>query len=238
MSLFAITSAEIEATGRSIEADLPVDWLDKQLAEFDLKATEPGHLSVRLSRTGNDVVVRGKTRALLEAPCGRCLSPTKLEVEGELGLLLQPAPEPPKTDTRAAKGASAKGATAHAQGGGSKGGKRSAKDKDLPEYEFSSVEADADTYDGETVVLDDFVREAILLEVPIFPLCSEDCPGIRPASSDVVDDGAQPRVDPRLAPLGALRAALAQSKAESGESNDDSRAPTRSASASHRKKTK
>jgi len=87
-------------------------------------------------------------------------------------------------------------------------------------------------------VLDDFVREAILLEIPIFPLCSEDCPGIRPASSDVVDEEAEPRVDPRLAPLGALRAKLAQSKAGPDESTDDSGARPRSASASHRKKTK
>ena len=39
-----------------------------------------------------------------------------------------------------------------------------------------------DHYDGETVVLDPFVREAILLEVPNFPLCSEDCAGIQPAA--------------------------------------------------------
>ena len=238
MSLFAIAAADIDAAGRSIEADLPVDWLDKQLAECELKASAPGHISVRLSRSGNEVVVRGKTRVLLEAPCGRCLSPAKLEVDGELALLLQPAktpaPEASAADTRATKGTPAKGAS----GQGSAKGKRPAKEKDLPEYEFSSNEADADTYDGETVVLDDFVREAILLEIPIFPLCSEDCAGIRPASSDVIDEGEEPRVDPRLAPLGAFRAVLAQSKAGLGESNDDSGARPRSASASHRKKTK
>lgn len=240
MSLFAITAADIDASGRSIEADLPVDWLDKQLADVDMKATTPGHLSVRLSRSGNEIVVRGKTRVSLEAPCGRCLAPAKVEVEGELGLLLQPAKTPPPepaAGARAAKGAGKAAADAGQAGGKAK---RPAKEKDLPEYEFSSDEADVDTYDGDTVVLDEFVREAILLEVPIFPLCSEDCPGIRPASSDVVDEGAEPRVDPRLAPLGALRAVLAQSKAGSGESNnsDDSGALPRSPSASHRKKTK
>ncbi len=80
-----------------------------------------------------------------------------------------------------------------------------AKAKD-EEYEFTSGEADVDTYDGETVVLDGFVREAILLEVPNFPLCSEGCPGILSRGRA---SGPQKRrvarIDPRLAPLGALR---------------------------------
>jgi uncharacterized protein len=57
-----------------------------------------------------------------------------------------------------------------------------------------------DTYEGEEVVLDRFVREAILLESPIFPLCSEACEGIRPASDSApVSEGAV--TDPRLLPL-------------------------------------
>ncbi len=240
MSLFAINAADIDAAGRSIEADLPVDWLDKQLADVDVKATAPGFISVRLSRSGNEVVVRGKTRASLEAPCGRCLSPAKIEIEGDLALMLQPAKTPapePAADARSSKGTAAKSSSPGGASGGGKG-KKAAKEKELPEYEFSSDEADVDTYDGETVVLDDFIREAILLEMPIFPLCSEDCPGIRPASSEVIDEGAEPRIDPRLAPLEALRAALAQKKAGQNETNDDSGARPRSASASHRKKTK
>jgi uncharacterized protein len=61
-------------------------------------------------------------------------------------------------------------------------------------------EADVDTYEGEEVVLDRFLREAILLESPTFPLCSEACEGIRPASESVShsEDAA---TDPRLLPL-------------------------------------
>lgn len=242
--LFAINAADIDLAGRSIDADLPVDWLDKLLADVEAKATEPGRISVRLSRSGNEIVVRGKAQVSLHAPCGRCLSPAKLDIEGELGLLLQPAKTPPpgqSSDARSARtsqGTAGK-AVAGAASGTSGKGKKAPKERELPEYEFSSDEADVDTFDGETVVLDDFVREAILLEMPIFPLCSEDCPGIRPASSDAVDEGAEPRVDPRLAPLGALRAALAQSKAGQDESNHDhSGAQPRSPHAPHRKKTK
>ena len=61
-------------------------------------------------------------------------------------------------------------------------------------------EADVDTYEGEEVVLDRFVREAILLESPTFPLCSEACEGIRPASESASQiEGAA--TDPRLLPL-------------------------------------
>lgn len=238
LPLFAIPAADIDTSGRSVEADLPVDWLETQLADCDVKPAALGHLSVRLSRSGSDVVVRGRARVSLDAPCGRCLSPTKIDVDGELSLLLKPVKTPvaEASDTRGSKAGSGKGAASAGKGGGKS--KAGAKDQDLPEYEFSADEADSDTYDGETVVLDEFVREAILLEIPIFPLCSEDCPGIRPASSGVVDEGAEPRVDPRLAPLGALRAKLAQSKAGLDESTDDSGARPRSASASHRKKTK
>ena len=61
-----------------------------------------------------------------------------------------------------------------------------------------------DTYEGEQVNLDPFIREAILLEVPPFPLCSEDCQGIRPPPDS--KESAVPSVDPRLAPLLALSA--------------------------------
>ena len=77
------------------------------------------------------------------------------------------------------------------------------------EYEFNAGEADEDVYDGETVVLDPFVREAILLELPNFPLCSASCAGIRPAPPTGEQKPAEPPVDPRLAPLGALRDRLA-----------------------------
>jgi hypothetical protein len=55
-------------------------------------------------------------------------------------------------------------------------------------YEFSAEEADVDYYDPDEVVLDTFVREALLLEIPIFPLCSVDCPGIAPGFQTAPED--------------------------------------------------
>jgi uncharacterized protein len=78
------------------------------------------------------------------------------------------------------------------------------KDPAANEYEFRSDEADTLPYDGETVVLDDLVRDELLLEIPMIPLCREDCPGMgdRPAQQA---ESAEKPVDPRLLPLLRLK---------------------------------
>jgi uncharacterized protein len=196
MPLLSVTANDIDAAGLALDAELPPAWLEAELRDASLTATAPGHVSARLSRTGDDVVVRGRVKASLTTPCARCTEPAAVVVDGELSLLLRPAPaaHPAKTAAKHAP-------KAH----NGKPAKPSAKEE---EYEFTSEEADLDTYNGETVVLDEFVREAILLEVPNFPLCSEDCAGIRPAAGSTPAE-EPPRLDPRLSPLGALKAKLA-----------------------------
>ncbi len=72
------------------------------------------------------------------------------------------------------------------------------------EADGDTAEADMLGYDGETVVLDDLVRDELLLEVPMIPLCSDDCPGMSPAPGN--QEPATPGIDPRLAPLLAFQA--------------------------------
>lgn len=71
------------------------------------------------------------------------------------------------------------------------------------ERELSEDEASTLPFEGETVVLDDLVRDELVLEVPMIPLCSEACPGISPAPDQ--ESGDKP-IDPRLAPLLELSA--------------------------------
>jgi uncharacterized protein len=73
---------------------------------------------------------------------------------------------------------------------------RPAKD----EHEMSSGDADVMPYDGETVVLDELLRDELVLDIPMIPLCSESCPGISTQAQ-----ASKPAVDPRLAPLLALK---------------------------------
>jgi len=77
------------------------------------------------------------------------------------------------------------------------------KDPETNEYEFAPEEADTLPFDGETVVLDDLVHDEILLEVPMIPLCSEDCPGMGTAAK-AADTSSEKPIDPRLAPLAAF----------------------------------
>ncbi len=46
------------------------------------------------------------------------------------------------------------------------------------EEDLSPEEVDREFFSGDTIVLDDIVREHLLVEVPMQPLCSEECPGI------------------------------------------------------------
>lgn len=69
------------------------------------------------------------------------------------------------------------------------------------EYEFSAEEADTLPYEGDAVVLDDLVRDELLLEVPMIPLCSESCHGISPPPEAHPEEEGEKPVDPRLAPL-------------------------------------
>ena len=171
---FAANDVQLE--GFDVNVELTPDWLDAALAGTNIRAhrdgDEGGRVTGRLSRSGpQDIVVRAHVTAEVEASCVRCLSPSHLSVDAELSLLLQAQS---RSDVR--------------------------KRANEGEHEFTATEADIDVYDGETVVLDDFVREAILLEVPAFPLCRESCPGLLQGDRSVEDP-----VDPRLAPLDAFR---------------------------------
>lgn len=89
-------------------------------------------------------------------------------------------------------------------------------DADLPqEIELDAEDLDRARFTGHEVVLDALVREHLLLEAPMQPLCKPDCPGIevpkhlRPPPADFGGEGA---IDPRLAPLQQLKAKLSGDK--------------------------
>lgn len=74
------------------------------------------------------------------------------------------------------------------------------------ELELTPEDLEREFFSGDTIVLDDVVREHLLLEVPLKPLCSEECSGIPvPAEvagpADLAADAKPGGVDPRFAPL-------------------------------------
>jgi len=187
---FVVPVHDLDVTGRSVEFKLTDAWLRGALEGCEIQpAPAGGVLTAHLAKTGTDILVQGQIDVELVVPCARCLKEVGLHPHIELSLLLRPA-ESPGPDAFGAR---------HAPPG--PGRRAPAKGKAVEDAtEFSGDEADADTYEGEEVALDRFVREAILLESPIFPLCSEACEGIRPAPEPAPSSG-QTVSDPRLLPL-------------------------------------
>jgi len=69
------------------------------------------------------------------------------------------------------------------------------------EDELTPEDLEREWYEGDRIVLDSLVRDAIMLELPMNPRCSTDCPGLeeyRPTESTE-------KIDPRLAPLAGIK---------------------------------
>jgi len=191
---FVVPVHDLDLGGRSVRFPITPAWLRGALEGCEPQPAGPaGQMDVHLTKTGNDVLVQGQVDAALVVPCARCLEPVEFRPHIELSLLLHPAAAAPASARRAGQGSAS---SAHVPG--KPPNKPSPKGDD--ETELGTDDADTDTYVGEEVVLDRFVREAILLESPIFPLCSEACEGIRPAS-DSAPDSQGGVTDPRLLPL-------------------------------------
>jgi uncharacterized protein len=171
---------DLDAGGKEVRLPLTTSWLKHALEGTEITPGEGGELDVRLSKSGTDVVIHGELRGELVVACARCLEPARVAIREPIAALAVPA--------------SALREPGHA--GAGHGG----EDADL-----ETDEADVIPYDGDTLVLDDLVRDELVLGVPMIPLCSEGCPGIRPSPDPGVGahDGAP--IDPRLAPLLALK---------------------------------
>jgi uncharacterized protein len=216
---FVYSVHDLQKTGgRDFASPLPPDWIRSVLEGCELSPfeDESGHLEVRVSMSGRDVVVRGQLKVPVGLPCVRCLKPMRMLVDTEISLLLMPGrssrpvgaaiPGPKRGKSAAAtdKTPVTRPPKHPPSPGFAKG--RWTREGDKDAYEFSQDEADIDTYDGDEVVLDEFLRELILLEAPIFPLCSEECPGIRAIPEQAPPPDAEPaKVDPRLQPLLKLK---------------------------------
>jgi len=77
---------------------------------------------------------------------------------------------------------------------------------------LTDEDAARDTYSGESIVLDGFVREHLLLELPMRPLRSDLHSDSDAAMAPPPAQAAESQVDPRLAPLAAIAQRLRQNK--------------------------
>lgn len=177
---FKIPVSELDAGGREYTFPVRDAWIRGALEGHEATGGgKDGALAVRASKSGSDVVVHGSLAATLTLPCARCLEPYLHDIKQDISVLYVPATRLGPRD-----------------GDGER------------ELELDEAEADTLPYDGESVVLDDFVRDELQLEVPMIPLCSEGCPGMSPAPALDQEPAEAPakEIDPRLAPLLAFQA--------------------------------
>ncbi|MDQ1684033.1 MAG: hypothetical protein QOC82_770 [Frankiaceae bacterium] len=80
--------------------------------------------------------------------------------------------------------------------------------QELYGYERSPDDPEAPILDGDFLDLTDLLRDAVVLALPLNPLCSEDCPGLCAGCggklADLGDGHSHDILDPRWATLGAL----------------------------------
>lgn len=147
--------------------------LDEEGVSLSGAATVEG----RASRKGEQVRLRGRVEAALDAPCDRCLRPVSLPVAADFEYDFVPAPEADATAGEASEL--------------------------LPE------DMDFSVYEGDSVDVDEVVREQLLLALPTRLLCREDCKGLCPDCGADLNEAAcaceQKQIDPRWAGLAALK---------------------------------
>lgn len=75
----------------------------------------------------------------------------------------------------------------------------------LPEeVELTEADLSWETYSGPTLDLSGLIREQILLEVPMRPLCRPGCPGLEYAGAEGEEGEVSPGIDPRWKALAKL----------------------------------
>jgi uncharacterized protein len=188
MSQFVLHVPDIDEAGKDYAFTLAPDWIESHLKDAVLRADPafgPGSLEVHAQENdATEFLVTGTLKAHLLTECGRCLGDAKVPVDLQFATLFT------------------RGAGKKHPGHPTKQERFEATDEDdddaLQREEFS----------GYDIVLDDLVREYLVLEVPMQPLCSETCAGIPvPAHLRAPEEAfsSTGAVDPRLAPLQRLR---------------------------------
>lgn len=190
--LFSVPLRDLDSGDKRRSWKIPPEWIAWAVEESEAEARgEEGQLELYLKKNGGEVLVKGTASAAVRMRCARTLDPVDVEIRAEILLMLSPKP----------------GQEAQQEGKGPRKKRAPRRSSENEEEVLTGTLAAQDHFEGETLELDEFVREHLLLELPAFPLRS-DLPLEPPSATDTppVDSGEPERrgIDPRLAPLAAL----------------------------------
>lgn len=192
-SRFAVHVADLENGPKEVSFTLTEAWLRDVLEPAGASPRGPGSVTLELEKQGTEVMVRGRADFTAVLPCVVTLDPVTYELRPEIFLMLKQGKEPPRP----------KKADAKAEPQQPKRKKRP-RGQDL-EPELSEEETAADTFVGDEIVLDEFVREFLLLELPLYPR-RPDLPSPEESivSRPLAGQAGEQSIDPRLEPLAKL----------------------------------
>jgi uncharacterized protein len=220
-----IPVADLDRGPKQVEFTLSTAWLTRALEGTEASVVAPGKAEVTVTKNGPSVLVRGQLSVDLTMPCVVTLDPVPVPVRTEILLMLSPASGAGGHDThstrqrvRAPKAESAKNSektTADRAARPKKSDKGEGKWDETPI--LTDEDAGQDTYEGHEIVLDPFVREFVILELPMFPRRSDlpiDPTAANPPLPADSQPGGDKPLDPRLSPLAELKSRLEKIKKE------------------------
>ncbi len=150
------------------------------------RARGPVHVDARLEKIERRVRVGAHGKAELTVPCGRCLAPVSIDLPLDFELTLVPRDEYEDAD-----GGEKEDHTGQVAGS------------------FDPHDAEEDVYNGKVIDLDPLLREQLVLSLPAYPVCREDCKGLCPVCGANLNErecGCDRHVpDPRWAGLEKLK---------------------------------
>ncbi len=202
---FVVPVRDLEDGPRTVEFELSDAFLRGVFAGTEAVWAAPGSVEVELTKNGRDVMVRGHASVDVTMPCARTMAPVPVALRPDIFLMLsQSSNESSARKPRARKGRGKKGQPA----AGKAPNKKERSKGWSADPTLSDGNTAVDSYNGEEVVLDGFVREFILLDLPMNPV-SSDLPTEENAAipRPPAEPGDKP-IDPRLAPLAAIAARL------------------------------
>ena len=179
---------EIKEGGLERSWELTREQVDAMVAgdQAGYRSDGPTTVDVRFDKVDRRVLLRARAAAALKVPCGRCLTPVPVRVPLDFKMTFVPedqyAAPPSREDESDAEDAAAS-------------------------FEPSSL--DEETYSGKELQLDPVVREQLILALPPYPVCRDDCKGLCPVCGTNLNEkecGCDRKVpDPRWAGLDKFR---------------------------------
>jgi uncharacterized protein len=179
---------EIKDSGLERAWEIPTARLDEALRgdRAGYLAVRPAKVEARLERLGKRVQLQAVTTVELTSQCGRCLAPARTTVPVDFQLSLVPVEE-----------------AAQSEGGSREDG------EEHSEGSFTPHQVDEETYHGKVIDLDPLLEEQVVLALPAYPVCQEDCKGLCPVCGQNQNEkacGCDRHVpDPRWAGLEKFR---------------------------------